>query len=405
MQKNQSRMSKNLQRSKNKIRTEVRAAVNMLKKQQGSTGGKKKRSRRNRNKNQTREITDFPLGTSQRSGFNRNLASKTLSKDEYIGEIAGTVAFTTTQYSVNPGQAGTFPWLSIEAKQWEKYEFLKLEFYLKPEVTQYTTNANSGKVILSFDSDASDAPPLNKQEAEDILPMADGMSYQTVTLDMPKFIMKSHLDSFYVRPGNLPGGSDIKTYDLGNLFVSTIGQGGAVVNMMELRVRYTVKLMIPILENIAAAPQNNSVTFLADSNYNLTSGVGYTVLYSAAKSNYLAVTNGNNVVNTAGSIVPPPGNYLLEVNFNLVVTNGTNSLTSGYVNILKNGFVQNPCGVAMVNTGSFGFDTTSFSGVSGYPMAYNLFISCNGTDVITTFITAIFTDPSRVTTTFRLTSV
>jgi hypothetical protein len=260
-------------------------------------------------------------------------------------------------------------------------------------------------VILSFDTDASDPPPLNKQEAEDILPMADGMSYQTVTLDMPKFIMKSHLDSFYVRPGNLPGGSDIKTYDLGNLFVSTIGQGGAVVNMMELRVRYTVKLMIPILENIAAAPQNNSVTFLADSNYNLTSGVGYTVLYSAAKSNYLAVTNGNNVVNTAGSIVPPPGNYLLEVNFNLVVTNGTSSLTSGYVNILKNGFVQNTCGVATVNTGSFGFDLTSFSGVSGYPMAYNLFISCNGTDVITTFITAIFTDPSRVTTTFRLTSV
>jgi hypothetical protein len=350
--------------------------------------------------NQTRNITDFPLGNSQRQGFNRNSASKTVTKDEYIADVAGTVAFTTTQYAVNPGQAATFPWLAIEAKQWEKYEFQKLEFYLKPEVTQYTTNANSGKVILSFDSDASDPPPLNKQEAEDVMPMADGMSYQTVDLNIPKFILQSHHDSFYVRPGNLPGGADIKTYDLGNLFVSTIGQGGAVPNMMELRVRYTCTLMIPILENIAAAPQNNQVTYLADSKAALTTTVTYQPLLASAASTSLPVTNGLNVVNTAGSIVPPPGNYILDVDCNIQETNLNTNITAVWFQVLKNAVVLNPGSDAGLYTGIF-----ANAGFSGMLFSSNLYISCNGTDAITVAVNGTFTAPTTCTTSFRLVSV
>jgi len=335
-------------------------------------------------------------------GFNRNTASKTVTKDEYIGDVAGTTAFTVTQFAVNPGQAATFPWLAIEAKQWEKYEFEKLEFYLKPEVTQYTNNANSGKVILSFDADASDPPPLNKQEAEDVMPMADGMSYQTVNLNIPKFILQSHHDAFYVRPGNLPGGADIKTYDLGNLFVSTIGQGGAVPNMMELRVRYTCRLMIPILENTAAAPQNNQVTYLADSQAALTTTVPYRALLASAASTSLPVTNGLNVVNTAGSIVPPPGNYLLDVDFNVETTNGSYGITSIQVFVQKNGITQNPGSLGGTNaTGWF----ENAAGVGGLLLSSNLYISCNGTDAITTIITATISSASTCTTSFRLVSV
>jgi hypothetical protein len=352
--------------------------------------------------NQTREITDVPLGNNQRMGFNRNSASKTVTKDEYIGDIAGTVAFTTTQYSVQPGQAATFPWLSIEAKQWEKYEFQKLEFYLKPEVTQYTTNANSGKVILSFDSDASDPAPLNQQEAEDVLPMADGMSYQTISLNIPKFILQSHHDSFYVRPGNLPGGADIKTYDLGNLFVSTIGQGAPVPNMMELRVRYTCTMMIPILENIAAAPQNNQVSNLVDSKAVLTTTVAYQPLLASAASTAMAVTNGLNVVNTAGSIVPPPGNYLLDVDFNVQVTNGTDALNGLYVQVLKNAVVQNPGALA---AGLYTGLVSNVAGIEGMLFSSNLYISCNGTDAITLSVIANFTSPTTCTTSFRLVSI
>jgi hypothetical protein len=346
--------------------------------------------------NQTRTITDFPLGTSQRNGFNRNTASKTITKDEYIGEVAGTVAFTTTQYAVNPGQAATFPWLSLEAKQWEKYEFEKLEFYLKPEVTQYTGDANSGKVILSFDSDASDAPPINKQEAEDVMPMADGMSYQSISLDIPKFILNSHHDSFYVRPANLPGGCDIKTYDLGNLFVSTLGQGAAISNMMELRVRYTCTLMIPILENTAAAPQNNSVTFLTDTvSGGFTTALAYQPLLADPPSSARPITNGNNVLNTNGLILPPPGNYIL--NCSMYANNNATAFTGILFSILKNGIIQNPT--------FSGGSTVGFNGLaSGYiTLNASTFLSCTGTDVIRLSITPFYTAGTvAITTTFQL---
>jgi hypothetical protein len=397
-----------------KIKSVVKRAERIINNAAKPQNNKKQQPRRNRNrnrnnqkgkgnkgKNQVRSITDVPLGTSQRGGFNRNSQSKIVTKDEYVADVAGTVAFTTTQYAVNPGQKATFPWLAPEALQWEKYEFLKLRFYLKPEVTQYTTNANSGKVILSFDSDASDPPPLNKQEAEDVMPMADGMSYQQVDLNIPKFILNSHLDSFYVRPGNLPGGSDIKTYDLGNLFVSTIGQGGAVPNMMELRVEYTCKLMIPILENTAAAPQNNQVTYLADSKAALTTGVAYQPLLATAASTSLPVTNGLNVTNTAGSIVPPPGNYILDVDFNFNCTAQTNSVTGVYISVLKNAVVINPGSSGVGFTGLI----TNTAGIEGALMSSNIYISCNGTDAITTSVVANFSSATTCTTSFRLVSV
>jgi hypothetical protein len=379
------------------VRKEERALlnklVNALPKAGNNKGGRKRNRNRNRKNNNRkgkgeksmiREITDVPVGTSQRDGFNRNLASKILTKDEYIQDIAGTIDFTTTQFAVNPGQFPTFPWLSREAVQWEKYEFLKLEFYLKPEVTQYTAMANSGKVILSFDSDASDAPPETKQEAEDVMPMADGMSYQTISLNVPKFILNSHLDSFYVRPKNLPGGSDIKTYDLGNLFVSTIGQGGAVPSMMELRVRYTCKFMIPILESVASAPQNNSSAQFYDFGRPLVTSVASEPLYDTPSSvpNGIFVANGLSIVNDGGVFIPPPGNYLVSYVIQLSNDLGEEITSiSGYLE--KNNINQ--------------FDSTSsWLSYVGAPVQYmslsgTQYMSFNGTDSLFTSVVAYFT--------------
>jgi len=209
--------------------------------------------------------------------------------------------------------------------------------------------------------------------------------------------LQSHHDSFYVRPGNLPGGSDIKTYDLGNLFVSTIGQGEAVPNMMELRVRYTCRLMIPILENIAAAPQNNQVTFLVDSAAVLTTTVAYQPLLASANSTSRPVTNGLNVVNTVGSIVPPPGNYMLFCSS--FAANTTDSMTVLEMNVLKNGVVQNPLNgltAAVVTAVDY----------SALTLNSSQWISCNGTDAITLSINSTFgSGATTATTTLCLMSI
>jgi hypothetical protein len=389
---NQNRTGRNRQNQAKSVAAKVDAAVNKAvskvlkaknlkgssRKGQGPKNppkGPKSKKPKNQNK-QIRNLNDVPLGNSQKNGFNRNSGSKIVTKDEYIGEVAGTSAFTTTQYAVNPGQTATFPWLAKEALQWEKYEFVSLEFYLKPEVTQYNANAAQGKVILSFDSDASDPPPLNKQEAEDVMPMADGMPYQTVTLNIPKFILHSHLDAFYVRPGNLPGSSDIKTYDLGNLFVSTTGQVQAVPMMMELRVKYTCKLMIPILENIAAAPQNNQVS-LFQSAAPQASGIT-----TVAATMLLATVsyNGINAVNTTGSIVLPAGNYLLDASNTAKNATQADQLVST-LDLQYNGvslFVTTPIADSYTSTYASG----NFVYLSG-----SMFVQSNGILPITLVIT------------------
>jgi hypothetical protein len=143
-------------------------------------------------------------------------------------------------------------------------------------------------------------------------------------LNIPKFILHQHLDAFYVRPGNLPGSSDIKTYDLGNLFVSTIGQAQGVAQMMELRVKYTCKLMIPILENIAAAPQNNQVTLLQSTTPQASGATTIAATMLLGTTSF----NGINAVNTAGSIVLPAGNYILDASNTANNNNGGDQTTS-----------------------------------------------------------------------------
>jgi hypothetical protein len=114
-------------------------------------------------------------------------------------------------------------------------------------------------------------------------------------------------DAKFVRIAGLPGGSDIKTYDVGNITVMTLNNGGTN-SVGELHVRYKVSFRVPVLEATkSAAPANNQVTDLTD-----IAPVAYTS--TAQKLAPLATlsVNGLVAVNTAGSIVLPAGNYLVD---------------------------------------------------------------------------------------------
>jgi len=242
----------------------------------------------------------FPTGASSRAR-----RSRVEVEDEYVMDIAGSVSFATTSLAVNPGQSTVFPWLSKEALLFEKYKILRLEFYYRPQVSAYAANGQTGKVMLSFDFDASDAPPASKQQVEDTHPHSDGMPYEEVILTIdPKDC--SLQDSYYVRPGGLPGSSDIKTYDVGILSVSTIGNN-STANIGELRVRYAIALHDPVLENTVSAPLNYHVSqFISTSGESAGStGTQATLLLATALTNGLHLTNSN------GVFTLPVGNYLL----------------------------------------------------------------------------------------------
>jgi len=306
-------------------------------------------------------------------------APTVIEEDEYIGAVtvAGQPNFNVVSYSVNIGNATTFPWGSTIAKNFEKYRFSYCEFYYKREVSEFATNGQVGKVMLSFDNDAADGAPVNKQQVEDTVPHSDGMPSENFALEIPIRELRRLVDGFFVRPAGLPGGTDIKTYDIGNLFVSTQGILNNV-EVGELHVRYRCELFIPILEGTTQIPANNQVSVFRSNAVNMAAtGNAYTILFATAD------TNGLGAVNTAGVIVPPAGNYLIDVVLNCYNTTNATALQV-LAQLNKNGAAYN----GLTNVIEAGATVAATDG--GANVNFSTFGTANGTDSYSVQITGTY---------------
>jgi len=263
------------------------------------------------------------LRLGQKGGSKVTMKRHFCEGDEYIGPVNGSTgsatAPTVTSYAFNPGQAATFPRASKEAVLYEKWGLAApAKFYYKRIVSEYNANGSAGKVALQFDYNASDAPPTTMQQAYDTQPCKDGMPCDEdihVMID-PREVNKQ--DSKFIRPAGLPGSADIKTYDGGNLNVLCYGQG-ATTAIGELRVKYRFWFDVPVLEG-TGAPANNQVALFQSTSAEAgaTSTVDYPLTIATATVNGLAI------VNTAGSLLLPAGNYLVDVTAQATFTgNGT----------------------------------------------------------------------------------
>jgi len=239
--------------------------------------------------------------------------TQVIEEDEYIGEVSGTVGFGTTVYPLNPGQSSTFPWAYKIAVLYEKYDFEQLEFYYKREVSEYASNGQTGKVILSFDYDASDSAPTSKQQVEDTVPHVDGMpSTPTIRLPIDCACIRDG-PARYVRPGAQPANTDIKTYDAGNLYVSTYGCTGTTV-VGELRVRYRCRFSEPVLEP-AQSGGGTAGAALVVTSAAAGEAAGATTVYAtmfASTQTPIVLSNGiGATLATSGLITLPSGRYLI----------------------------------------------------------------------------------------------
>lgn len=288
--------------------------------------------------------------------------------DEEVANVNGGNTFAVVQYPINPGQAALFPWLSKEAALYERYVFTQLEFYYQTLLNATSATA-VGKVVYNLDFDAADAPPASKQQAMDSEPSVSCAPWENMALKVPKKMLNQLFTAAkFVRPGGLPGGNDIKTYDLGNLNVVT-DSNTATTALGELHVRYAGFFLNRVLDSTTKAPNNNQVAVFQTptaSAETFASSAGYQYLMTQA------VTNGLSAVNTAGSVVLPPGNYLLDLTSQATATTLQTTL-----DIQKNGtsLLSKPVEDA----------GTAISACSNNA---STFVSCNGTDAITVVATA-----------------
>jgi hypothetical protein len=183
--------------------------------------------------------TNKPNITSSLSGRGGDLRIRVKHR-EYVQDILGTAAFTLVQLNINPGLAQLFPWLSGIAALFESYKFNNLKFCYESQ-----TNATvSGKAYFSADWDVTDVAPANKQQQMQERSKASDMIFEDFCLNCDKNDLEKFGIQRYVRVGNAPVGTDLKTYDVGVFNQST--QNCAVTTAVgELWVEYDLELITP----------------------------------------------------------------------------------------------------------------------------------------------------------------
>ncbi len=174
---------------------------------------------------------------------------------ELIASVTGSVAFTVANtFELNPGVSATFPWLSLIAQGWEQYEFNSLVFHY---VTRTGTNV-PGSVMIVPDYDAADTAPADEATASSYQDAIEDAPWKDIRCALRKSSMNTSRMRHFVRQVALAANLDVKTYDVGNLFVLTTD--GTAVSWGKLWVEYDVTFHIPQLPSAGSGPFGGVIT-------------------------------------------------------------------------------------------------------------------------------------------------
>jgi hypothetical protein len=296
------------------VQSKAQKSNNNNNRNNNSSNNRRRNNNNNNRRNQGANLNNSVKSTGRLglSSGNSSKLKKThlLDEDEYIMDVNGSVAFATTSLPINPGQISTFPWGSRIASLYEKYQFTFLEFYYRREVSEFATNGQAGKVMLSVDFDASDSPPSTKQQVLDTEPHEDGMPCQEQIILRVDCRQMVRQDGMYVRPGAQPANTDIKTYDAGNFFVSTYGNTNTTT-IGELRVRYKCLLSVPVLEGSGQGSGSAGSFAMFTSPLTGESSGATTVETVLLSTNPITIANGIGATITGGVVTIPQGSYLV----------------------------------------------------------------------------------------------
>lgn len=242
-----------------------------------------------------------------------------IEHSEFLGEvISGATAstiqpFTSQVYQINPGNQGTFPWLSGTAINFQMYEFEKLIFEYKPLVSDSATSTTTGaltsmgSVIMATQYDSVLGPFINKNTMENsdfAASCKPSCGLMHAVECQPKF---NPLGVLYVSGGISntslpltgtnanPQNTDVRFQNLGMFQISsnlipTIAS--TPIDLGEIWVHYKVKLLKPVL--------NAGLSNVLSSHYYLNTGVTVAAPFgtapTASPTSYLPL-----IFNTAGT--------------------------------------------------------------------------------------------------------
>lgn len=125
---------------------------------------------------------------------------------------------------INPGIADSFPWLSNIAKIFDKYRFTRLIYHFKT----FVPTSTPGSVSLSYDPDTLDPAPTSSLQVAQQSKWSTNSVWKSFSISI-----NCNRDEFLYTRVDVPTGVDLKTYDLGQLFVSLEGVPAGSVGYIE----------------------------------------------------------------------------------------------------------------------------------------------------------------------------
>lgn len=175
----------------------------------------------------------------------------TIRHKEYLGPITGSTNFQVQKrYSLNPGLAGTFPWLSGIATQYEQYAIKGMVFQYVPTSGSFTGNSSAlGVVMIQTAYRATEDEPIDKQEMLNEYWSTETVANMGTIHPIECSPKENPFQIHYVRSEVTPPG-EILMYDLAKTFVATQGMDNTGV-VGDLWVSYEIEFKKPIVRSNA----------------------------------------------------------------------------------------------------------------------------------------------------------
>nr|QXP07822.1 MAG: putative capsid protein [Arizlama virus] len=283
--------------------------------------------------------------------------SVVITHREYIGDVitSGTAgAFKVTEYSINAGDASTFPWASTVAQvsySQYKLEGCIFEFQSASGDSLNSVNTALGTVIGVVNYDVNDASFTSRMQMENTSWANSCKPSKNMSIGVECARNRTQNNGlFFIRQtGALPSGADRAAYDLGKLSLATTGFQGTSVNIGSLFVSYKMRLLKPYMTEPLA---NGNVVSLARSGCTTAAPFG-TITYTPTwqpPCDSLGVTFSTNTITiakrhlavgqrysivmrwgvvsgatTCPNVLPPSGRAMWNAAF------GTNNDSDGYI--------------------------------------------------------------------------
>lgn len=229
-----------------------------------------------------------------RSSVQSGRNSQRYRECERVGSILGSNAFATAlSLQTNPGLSNSFPWLSGHANLFEKYKVHKLVYRYK----NLKGTSTDGNIILSYDYDTLDSAPGSAIAATQSTHYIDGAPWRIFELRVP-----TDGRILFTRSGIVLG-TDLKTYDMGQIHIST---EGCVDNSVHgyLEVEYDIELLDKQPSVVSPSSAGNVSIYTIESNF-VAPLLAESIMTLAPISNLL------NVQALGTGLVLPVGNFMI----------------------------------------------------------------------------------------------